>query len=330
MSPPATAEKLQPADSQPPAPQTERVTIPSDACGICHKKTRNSGEKRSDSVMLQCDISTCNTWYHLSCIQWVKPERQILLSLTMGTKRFDFICAKCLGLQAEHYTNEVSRAVKNLKFTIETIKNRVYDDSDATPEACMYEPPALEKYNPSLGANAYGLEDGPGMLQFALTRDEKFQGFEQSRIIWFLREIDQVVYSYDREVCWTRKILRDGSNSYIENPLQNWDTIDAGQEFTEGSEWFNLHDYTNIASTSHHPITAALRLLLKTPSDQKLAISSELGNITFSQVHMSLIYWFILDILSDKRNMYELPNMKPMRAMMAAVANFGDTSTCPS
>ena len=194
--------------------------------------------------------------------------------------------------------------------------------SETVPD--IHHPGSDEKFQVEL----LGYSQPPS--KFVLAREEKFQGFEQKIIMSLLQEIDEAVYNYDREICWTKDLLRDGDNSYIENPLKEWQKIDTGHELSEGSEWFQLHDYTNIASTSHQPITAALKLLLSTPNYQTLVISSGLEKITFSQVHMSLVYWFILDILADKRSIYELPNMKPLRAMMSAAANFGDASKCPS
>jgi hypothetical protein len=120
----------------------------------------------------------------------------------------------------------------------------------------------------------------------------------------------------------------DPTNTYIEAPLKEWHKIDLGCEVTKGREWFELEDYTNTDPTSHLPITAALRLLLKTTLSQSLAMHPNLEKVTFSQVHMSLIYWFIFDVIQNKRDIYEIPNMKPLRAMMSAVTNFGDASKC--
>ena len=199
---------------------------------------------------------------------------------------------------------------------------RSFRDASSETVPDLYRPASEEKVRLEL------LEHSQSPSQFALAREEKFQGFEQKTIVCLLHEIDEAVYNYDREVCWTKELLRDGDNNYIENPLKEWQTIDPGHKLSEGSEWFKLHDYTNITPTSHQPITAALKLLLSTPNYEPLVISSGLEKITFSQVHMSLIYWFILDILNNQRNIYELPNMKPLRAMMSAVANFGDASKC--
>jgi hypothetical protein len=316
--PTVTKEQLLSADSHLPLTQTDKITISSQVCSHCHKLERNSGETRSDCVMIECNVNTCDAWYHLSCIQGEMEEQSILLLFPKtGTKNFVFICPKCVAVQP--HDSEVYRAAESLEFAIETCKNRCYDGSDATPDAG-------EKYSSSSRAKAYGLEEGTGVTKFLLTRDEKFQGFQQSIITSLLGEIHEAIYNYDRQVYYAREILCDGSNSYIQYPLNEWSTIDATHTLTEGSHWFSLQDYTNIASTSYQPITVALRLLLNTPHDQNIVISPELKELTFSKVHMSLIYWFILDILSNKRDLYELPNMEPMRAMMSAVANFGHAS----
>jgi hypothetical protein len=323
------------SDPQPPLPQTENVTtIPSGACGNCHQIARKSRAK-TDILMLQCEIKTCLTWYHLSCIIGPKRGKSILFSHKMGTEDFHFVCTKCVNVLGDQYTDQVSCAIEHIKFTIEDVKNRgnagsdaISEGSDAISVAYMYEPLAIARHRLSLGEHAYGLDDGSGMSQFALTRDEKFQGLEQSIITSLLEEIYQAIYNYDRQVCYTRQLLVDDVNTNINNPLEEWDMIDVGYNLTEGSEWFRLCDHMNTPSTSHKPITATLRQLLNTPQDKQLTISSELKSLPFSKIHMSLIYWFVLDILSSKINIYELPNMKPMRAMMAAVANFGDASKC--
>ena len=350
MTPTVTSGKSLPVllgEPEQPLPQTKKIMIQSGACGNCRQITRKSGGI-CDTQMLQCEIKTCQTWYHLSCIISTKRRRSILFSLKMGTKDFHFVCTKCLDALGDQYIDGVSSQIEHVKYIIEASNNgmnvgpeAISEGPEAIPKAYgFYKPSAIEKPIPSLDEHTYELEDGLALSQFALTRDEKFQGFEQSIIMSLLGGIHQAIYNYDRQVCWTKQLMLDGNNSYIKNPLEEgdmidvgyplkeWDTIDVGYQLTEGSEWFRLDDYTNTPSTSHKPITASLRQLLRTPPDKQLTISSELDNVPFSRVHMGLIYWFVLDILSNKRNLYELPNMKPMRVMMSAVSTFGDTSKC--
>lgn len=326
---PSTTAKVQPKFLEDSRRPLSEIAMSSGHCGICNNLTRNSGEKKCDSLMLQCDIEACSTWYHLSCIQWGKDKRSILFSLTTGTHEFGLICEKCLGTDPEIYTDQVTKAIENLKSTIDISKDSLYNALDMTPDTVICEPLAIEKHKLHSRQKLDGFENGTAMQELAWARDENFHGFEENTIITLLQDLKNAVYRYDRQVYWLMDTLRDEhTNSYIENPLKEWQKIDPGHEFTKGSEWFELDDNTNIAPASHLPITAAMRLLLRATPSQSLVIPPELDGVTFSQVHTSLIFWFILDVIQNKRDIYEIPTMKPLRAMMSAVTNFGDSSNC--
>lgn len=278
--------------------------------------------------MLECDIDSCQSWYHLSCIQWDKSRRCILISLTTGTKDFEFICEDCFSMQPSQYTNEVPQAFRHIKERIESIKKAAGPASEEIPEANIPESPPIQEHRPSIRVQAVGSWglDNSGTTEFELAREEAFQGFQQGKIMGLLQDIDAAIYNYDREVHYTNKLYSDGSDVYMDNPLSVWNVIDAGHDLVEGSEWFRLDDGRKNLSIGHHPITAALRLLLSTSIHRPLCIAPELKKLNFSQVHIGLIYWFVFDLLNNELNFYDIPNMKPLRAMMSAVADFGNAS----
>jgi hypothetical protein len=97
----------------------------------------------------------------------------------------------------------------------------------------------------------------------------------------------------------------------------------------EVQPWYSIDGPARKQCLNHAPITAALRSILQTPDNKPLEIDPNLRNLTFSQVHTGFVSWFVFDILNDELGLYELPNMKPLRATMAAVNHFGEASKHP-
>lgn len=169
--------------------------------------------------------------------------------------------------------------------------------------------------------------NGTSKTEFELAKEERYQGFQKDIIESLLDKIEQAVYNYDREITCANDLFLDTNDVLKWTPLKIWNQVDPGQDFISGKEWFHIDGTANNLSESHAPITAALRQMLGVPDDKPLQISADLKSLSSSQVHTALIDWFVLDLLNDELSMYNFPNMKPLRATQAAVANFGDAST---
>jgi hypothetical protein len=70
--------------------------------------------------------------------------------------------------------------------------------------------------------------------------------------------------------------------------------------------------------------------MLQADRDSPLEIAASLGDLNFSQVHRAFVSWFVIDVLGNKLDIFELPNMKQVRVMMAGVHQFGEESTSVS
>jgi hypothetical protein len=58
-------------------------------------------------------------------------------------------------------------------------------------------------------------------------------------------------------------------------------------------------------------------------------IESRLCELAFSQIHTAFVSWFVIDVLEKECDIFNLPNMPPLRVMMTAVNQFGEDSTFP-
>lgn len=281
--------------------------------------------------MIKCDIESCPTWYHLSCVLFNKRVKQIFYSLATGTKDTIFVCQNCCNPVREDLTNAVAKATSDFREAIKRINQLVRAEKGGWPQTFFPSPPQEEYITYTSEQNAESLElTTLETTDFEPAREERYQGFEKEKIDSLLSCIESAVYDYDRDISCANQLFRDGNDVVKETPLKIWSDIDPGQHFLSGNEWFGINGTSGNLSQSHAPITAALRRMLKTPNDKPLQISSDLKDTTFSQVHIALINWFIFDLLDNKLNIYHFANMKPLRATLAAVANFGDSSTTSS
>ena len=134
-----------------------------------------------------------------------------------------------------------------------------------------------------------------------------------------VRKLQQAICDYDLEIESTT------SASPSQTPFATWESVDAHSSVAVGQHWFEVGGKRAI---HHQPITTALRAILGIPSGDPLRIASNLERLARSQVHTSLASWFAFDIIDNRVDIYALPNMKSMTAMMAAVANSGEASNC--
>ena len=309
-------------------PPERRQNISSDACGICKKEKVSSGETKGDSLMIKCDINSCTRWYHLSCVLFKSGRNRIFHSLTTGTKNATFFCPECFKPERKNLVNAVVQAESDFKMAMEKIKDAVTAENERWPKLLIPSPPQEQDNSYAFEHDTRALEMGAAPeLDFEPAKEDKYQGFQAEIIESLLTDIEQAVYNYDREIICANDLFLDGNDVLRWTPLKVWNQIDPGHDLVPGKEWFHVDGTTNNLSESHAPITAALRRMLRTPDDRPLQISPDLEDLSFSQVHMALINWFVFDLLNNELNIYNFPNMKPLRAMQAAAANFGDAST---
>jgi len=317
----------QPAISSRILPAKRRQNVPDDACGICLKEQISSGEKKGDNVMLQCDINSCQRWYHLSCVQFKRGGNQIFQSHATGTKNAMLFCLECFNPKRKDLVDAVAQAEADFKMAMERIKQAVTAEKEGWPMPSVASPPQEQDGSHAFEHDTPSLEMDPApTTEFELAKEDRYQGFQVETIKSLLADIEQDVYNYDREIVCANDLFLDGNEVLKWTPLKVWDQIDPGRDFVSGKDWFHVDGTANNLSEGHAPITAALRRMLRTPDDKPLQISPDLENLSFSQVHTALINWFIFDLLNDELNIYHFPNMKPLRATQAAVANFGDAS----
>jgi hypothetical protein len=243
-----------------------------------------------------------------------------------GLKDSWFICSKCLDQQNGH----VSGAIAEYVNTMERLKRRVSSREDRWHEPCIqvdFSSKTIEDQQEILPQEDeyLGLTGLTGTA-FELAREEIFQGFDKSEVDDLMQRLDQSMYDYNKEIKDVVERFGDSDDSYIKKPLAEWKLVDAGGNFVAGQPWYHLDYPTKKKSGSHLPITAALRSMLQSPDDKPLEIDPNLGSLSFFQVYYGFVGWFVIDVLSNEIDIYELPNMKPMRAMMSAVKDFADSS----
>jgi hypothetical protein len=302
--------------------------------------------------MLKCEIKGCRTWYHLSCLLFKSQNRRVFYSFHLGTKNVTFYCPNCFNPERVDLAIAAKKATSDYKAAMARINQIVTADKEGWPETFMPSPlqeqgnehgfehnvesveieePRPTYFEPARQENFEGYIESleievPRPTYLDRADQEKYEGFETKIINSLLKEIEEAVYDYDREICYAKELFHHGNDISLSNPLRVWDLIDPGQHFVSGKQWFDVDGEANNLFAAHAPITAALRKMLGTYDDKPLSISPDLMDLSFSEVHTALINWFIFDILNNKVNIYLLPNMKPLRAMMTAVANFGSSS----
>ena len=292
---------------------------PSGLCSIC-QICPNPSNGRLDILMVQCEIETCGSWYHVSCIFFSK--RQKLFSLGSNLKDIIFVCPNCYDKPKDGYAQDIFlamtanaslwRSVKEVwpKPSVQTNSSPQRRDKDRT----------LQQEVEGLGlrdANATGFE---------LAREEIFQGFDNDEVHGLFRKLHQAIYNYNLEIHEVIDRFGDGDDICTQKPLAAWNLIDASQSIVAGQPWYRIDGPARKQSNGHSPITAALRSMLNTPDDKPLEIDPSMRSLNFFKVHMGLVSWFVYDVLNNELDIYELPNMKPMRAMMSAVNHFGEAS----
>ena len=263
------------------------------------------------------------------------PRKMLLFSMNQGMNHATFICPKCIDQPEVHTKESFTRAVKSILNTATTLLSR----KEAAQVRNSQSPTPLEEVPQQNGQmvqhlSHHLLEDL--QLQEGSTttlqrpRNEKYHGYDKALIRSLVRKIDENIYNYNKEVCDVLERFGDPEDDPFKGPLKTWHLIDARMGIAAGQEWYQSTNgpTDSLKSKGHAPITASLRTMLKTDESEPLEFAPGLGDLNFSQVHSAFVAWFVIDVLSNRMDIFQLPNMKPMRAMMAGVSQFGEESKC--
>jgi putative sterol carrier protein len=256
----------------------------------------------------------------------------LLFSANQGMNDAAFICPRCLD-QPEGYTRDV------ITQEIRSILGRVtslLSGGEATPFE-ISQSPLPEEGSPQLlnqqllGRSLENVQWHEGSVKILQRpRNEKYNGFDKSVIHGLVRTLDECIFNYNKEVCDVIEAFGDPGDEALNVPLKTWQVIDAKAAILAGQEWHQITDGSMNPTKGHTPITASLRKMLEMNRDSPLEIAASLENLKFSQVHKAFVSWFVIDVLGNKLDIFELPNMKPVRAMMTGVHQFGEESTSTS
>ncbi|KAL2060582.1 hypothetical protein VTL71DRAFT_9223 [Oculimacula yallundae] len=158
-------------------------------------------------------------------------------------------------------------------------------------------------------------------IEFEPAREERYNDFDDSLVNSLVRNLQQAIFDYDIETENTIENHADDSKSPPQTPLATWELVDARSSVALERHWYEVGGER---ATYYEPITTALRCMLGVPDGDSLQIPANLEHLPRSQVHTSLVSWFVFDIIANRQDLYALSSMKSMRAMMAAVANAGE------
>jgi hypothetical protein len=328
-------------NSVPPKPTSIQRTQPprnqqsknSQACPIC--EAMPGRQRIASEGMIQCDIGECGLWYHDFCIFTVntkKPRKMLLFSANQGMDNAAFICPKCLD-QPEGYTREViTQEIKSVLGRVASLlsgEEATPIENSQSPFSAEVSPQHISQNLPGQSMESSQWHDGTATI-LPRPRNEKYEGFDKSVIRGLVRTLDECIFNYSKEVCDVIQAFGDPEDEAFNFPLKTWQLIDARAPEVAGREWYQITDGSLTPTKGHTSLTASLRTMLQADRDSPLEIAASLGDLNFSQVHRAFVSWFVIDVLGNKLDIFELPNMKQVRVMMAGVHQFGEESTSMS
>jgi hypothetical protein len=282
--------------------------------------------------MIQCDINECGLWYHDSCIiknNKKEPRKMLLFSAYQGLNTTAFICPKCLDQPKGYTRNVIIQAIRSIHGTVTSLLS----GEEATPfvnsQSLLPEEGPPQLISQQLVGRSVQWHEGSGTI-LQRPRNDKYHGFDESVIHGLVRRLDECIFNYNEEVCDVIEAFGDPGNEALKFPLKTWQLIDARAAILAGQEWYHITDGPINPTKGHTPITASLRRMLQIDRDSPLEIAASLEKLKFSQVQQAFVSWFVIDVLGNKLDIFELPNMKPVRAMMTGVHQFGEESTSMS
>jgi len=302
-----------------------------DFCGICtgrsDRKSWRNLLKEDPEIWIRCDFQTCSTWHHLSCILVLIREntQRLLFAPTPRQNFVYFICPRCLD-QPKNGDKSLPQGIEALLRTFEKKNSQTTFKEEPMVADCVIDktPPDLPKVIEEAKEDLVSIDDTT--MEFESAREEKYNGFDTAIVNGLIRNLHQYIYDYDMEIRSVLDRFTNISEVWTQYPLKEWKVIDVDECVAAGQPWFHMDDREGNQSSSYAPLTAALRSMLGTSEGEALEIPSKLKNLTFSQVHIGLISWFVFDVLENHIDLYGLPKMREMNAMMTAVLSAGEAS----
>lgn len=313
------------------APLSLDICSDENACVLCCDTDCEGPERQ----MVQCDVPLCGRWYHLSCLWSHKNKYQMILISPLAKypapnhekekDEQEFFCPRCLGQARGPYAEQLTDCLSKVMNVVNSMKESITGrqpkalplSNALTTEKSIQEILPPEQREQDKWAMEYFNEP-----RFEPARKELFQGFDKSEVKTLVSKLDSSISCFDDQLCKSIGKFADADNKIMSYPLGVWGEIDPSQNLIPGQPWYDVGDRR--ARPGHTSLTAALRQLLGVPDDETLKKQPGLGNIEYSQALRSFIWWFVFDILDNKLHLFELPNMKSIRSMIAAVYNFGE------
>ncbi|TVY50002.1 hypothetical protein LOCC1_G000104 [Lachnellula occidentalis] len=299
-------------------------------CSIC-KMSPLLRARVSNKDMVQCEIKTCGRWYHMICL-WEENERHISLSHTTGPDDSPlFICSACVNAPEDNDRECIAEAKVNMTDIINKVRRRLGIEEGAErgfPNIPVSNNTLLQNNN--IGHSSHRSGDIPWLnedeFSFRPAKEEKYRGFETDVIRDLIRKIDQSIFDYNKEVCDLIDNFDNPNGESLQTPLKMWELVDPNAGIVAGQDWYRIEESAMRSGNfnSHAPITSSLRSMVHIAESDPISIASSLHDLTFSQVHTACLSWFVIDILEDNFSLFELPNMKPLRAIMTGVNKFGE------
>jgi hypothetical protein len=283
--------------------------------------------------MVQCEIDACGRWYHFACL-WYDKKQHILVQRQTGPDNL-FICAICNEKPEARTSSCVAEADAEVANIIKKVKRRLASTEDnegeEDDEREIPDSPAHEASPPDASRKEeliIGLENTPwethGALGFLPARNEKYNGFDENVVNDLVRKINQSVFNYNKEICDIVQVFGAPDDESIHHPLKVWNLVDPSAGIVTGQKWYQCEGDGHL--NNHAPVTASLRSMMQVAGSENMKIRPNLYGLTFSQVHTAFVYWFVIDVLANEFDIFKLANMKPVRAMMTGVYNFGEES----
>jgi hypothetical protein len=280
--------------------------------------------------MILCDIEQCGLWYHDLCLlkdDTKEPKNMLLFSTKQGMNGAAFICPKCLDQPEGYKSDVITEAIGSI---LRRVKRLVSIDPTVENSQSPCTSPQFSSQQPPIQSSEDLQWNQDSIVTLQRPKNEKYEGFEQSVIRSLVRDLDKCIFNYNKEVCDVIEVFGDPENENFKTPLKAWSQIDAKASIVAGQQWYQITDGSMNLPNGHTPITASLRTMLQTDHDAPLEIKASLSDLEFPLVHRAFVSWFVLDVLGNKLDIYELPNMKPMRVMMAGIHQFGEESRSKS
>jgi len=247
----------------------------------------------------------------------------LLLFRTGGIDNIDFICPNCFTSTEHNRADDLKHEMAAFHNTIKVRAGDGRSESSVDTNLGKPEPDlpqSLEQEEPELKVIASGAS---GASYFEPASREKLQGFDEGEVNDLVRQLSNSINTYSLLVWEEINKLDGGACDVLKKPLKKWKRVVRRTKIANQSS--QLEGTGRDESSSQLPITAMLRDMLDISVGQPLKIDHSLKSLPFVQVHDSIVGWFVYDVL-DKRNINDLPNMKPITSMSSAVAQFANES----